>query len=374
MVVFALGVVGYGLYRPGDATDLIFYAATVHQWDGLDPAAIQEAAFADAREHFAPDVYEQLVHQNEYMETVAADPEALVQQIPFYSVKALFPALLIAFRSVGIPIGTAALLISLISYLALTLLVFAWLRRHLQPWPAFGVTALIALSSPWWSLARLQTPDALGLLLGIAALFLLLELRKTTLAFVTMLLAIAVRPNMVIMLAAVLLALVVLAPSQPLHLSWRRAAAWTLAGAGLAAALIIASGNYGTGTLFYHSLVEYLPYPAAGPPPLSLLEVLRIYAFEVANIGLSPIPLFIVIGVLGLRLRATSSGSLRADAPGMMIVAMLVTIVGVFASYPNEPERILAMPFLACTLILAYSVFGTTSAGSGEALEEGPSR
>src|SRR4051812_6121203 len=47
----------YALYRPAPDTDLIFYAATVHQWQGKDPAAIHEAAYADAEAFLAPDVY-----------------------------------------------------------------------------------------------------------------------------------------------------------------------------------------------------------------------------------------------------------------------------------------------------------------------------
>ena len=243
ILVVTGAMVAYAAVHPGANTDLIFYAATVHQWDGLDDQAIHDAALADARKDLGNTVYQAMVTENDYMRTVAADPEALVQQIPFYSVKPLFPALMIGLRFFGVSLGTAQLLISLASYFLLGLLVFIWLRRHHPPLVAAALGSLIIISSPWAVLARIQSPDALSLLLTVLAIYLLLELRRVGPAFFVLLVTILARPNAVILLIAVALALAALRPGSSLRLSWRWAVAWCAAGIVLTEALIIASGN-----------------------------------------------------------------------------------------------------------------------------------
>ena len=356
IALVTLSMAAYALYRPGANTDLIFYAATVHQWDGLDDAAIHEAALRDAREHLAPDVYEAMISENEYMRTVTADPEALVQQIPFYSVKVLFPALMIALRAVGIPLGDSQLYIAVVSYVLLSLLVFAWIRRHVPRWPAVALSTFIILAPPWGELARIQSPDALSVLLGIAALFALLELRRPTLAFGFFMLSVLARPNVAVMVVAVAVGLALLVRSHPLHMRWRTAFIWSGIAVATAGVLMILMGYYGLGTLFYHALVEYLPYPADELPHLSPSEIARLFAFKLANLWQMPIPIFALIGALALRARIFREHPLWTDAPSMMVLAMFATLTFGFVTYPNEVERIQAMPFLALTLILAISI------------------
>jgi hypothetical protein len=132
MLAVVAWIVGYALYRPGTDTDVIFYAATVHQWEGLDPAAIHKAAYDDVQKLLPPATYDRMIAENAYMQTVTADPQALVQQIPFYSVKILYPAMLLVLSHIGIPLGFASVLISALSYGGLAVLLFVWLRRYLS--------------------------------------------------------------------------------------------------------------------------------------------------------------------------------------------------------------------------------------------------
>lgn len=60
-----------------------------------------------------------------YLRAVASDPGALAQQIPFYSVKPLYPGLMHALGAVGVPLGLASVLISSVSFGLLGLLLFA---------------------------------------------------------------------------------------------------------------------------------------------------------------------------------------------------------------------------------------------------------
>jgi hypothetical protein len=356
MVVLILLQSAYALYRPAPDNDLLFYAATVHQWEGMDSAAIHAASYADIRAFLAPEVYERMISENDYMRAVTADPEALVQQIPFYSVKPLFPAVLLVLDRIGFPVGLGALLIAIVSYAALSLLVFFWFRRHLGPWWSLALAGLLTLSPPFSTLPSLESPDALGALFTVAGLFVLVELRRVDAAMAIYLLAILARPNAVIAETTMAAALVVLGRSSPMSLSPARGAAWIAAGIALVFGLSLLSRNYGVATLFYFAVVEYLPYPAAGPPPLALTEVLRLYAFKLVNLVVSPIPLFAFVGVLAIRVRASTLRMIRSDPIAMIILATFAAIALGWLYYPNEPERILVGGFLSCALLLVVAV------------------
>lgn len=356
MLAVVAWIVGYALYRPGTDTDVIFYAATVHQWEGLDPAAIHTAAYEDVQKLLPPATYDRMIAENDYMQTVTADPQALVEQIPFYSVKVLYPAMLLVLSHIGIPLGFASVLISALSYGLLAVLLFVWLRRYLSPWSAWLATSLLVLSPPFAVLAATESPDALGLLLATFGLFVILELRRPNLGMAILIATVLARPNAVIAAVAVAGALALLSPSNPVHLSLRRAIAWATGAVAVAAALSVWSHNYGLGTLFYFAVVAYLPYPAAGAPALPLHELLRLYVYKIATLTSTPIPLFVLLGVLGIRARITSVLAIRTDAYCMVVVAMFGAIALGWLTYPNEPERILAPGFLACAVVMAVSI------------------
>jgi hypothetical protein len=164
------------------------------------------------------------------------------------------------------------------------------------------------------------------------------------------------RPNAIIAEVAVAGALTLLSTTNPVHLSLRRASAWAGGGVAVAAALSVWSHNYGLGTLFYFAVVAYLPYPAGGAPALPLQELLRLYVYKIATLTSTPIPLFVLLGVLGIRARITSILAIRTDPYCMVVLAMFGAIALGWLTYPNEPERILAPAFLACTVVLAVSI------------------
>ena len=356
MVAVVLFISGYALYRPAPDTDLLFYVATVHQWEGLSPEANHEQTYREVRDFLSPAAYDAMTVENDYMRTVTADPEAFVQQIPFYSVKVLYPAMLLLMSHVGIPIGLASVLISVAAYALTILLVFGWLRRYHAPWMAWAIASLIALSAPLWTLARLESPDALATLLVVGSLFLILERNRANLGMAGLLVAVLARPNGVILFVTVALALMVAGAGSSVRLRPVAAAAWIGVAVILALGLTTWSGYYGFGVLFYFSVVGYLPYPARGAPALPLAEILRQYLFRTVNLSLSPVPLYSLAGLLAIRARRVTPASIRSDAPSLMVLAVLASIIGGWILAPWEPERYLAPALFALVVLLALSI------------------
>jgi hypothetical protein len=170
------------------------------------------------------------------------------------------------------------------------------------------------------------------------------------------------------MLAIFAVALALLDRSHPLRLPWRLAAAWTVVGAAIAAVLIVVSGNYGTGTLFYHSIVAFLPYPADGPPALPLAEVVRLYAYTVANIWATVVPLFVLLGLLAAWLRARVGDGLRRDPAAVAALGLVATIAIGYLMFPWEIGRLLAMPFIGCTLLLVLAAAAVARRPAGASI------
>jgi len=372
MLAVVLALVGYALYRPAGNADLVDYIATVHQWQGKSGQALSDATYADLKAFLPQSLYDDVtgvvgdatVNRNAYLRELAADPRALTEQIPFYSVKPLYPALMFALTTLGVQIGFASVLISAVAYGLLGLLLFAWFRRHLGPWRSLIAASLLLVSPPFWILSRDSTPDAVCLLLIASALFVLVELRKPIPAIAILFVAILARPNAVVITGALLLAMVVARDASGIRIRWWVAGVAGVAAIGLVLALQRLSGNYGLGVLFYHAVIAYLPYPTEGAPAVALSEVVRIYAFRVVQLATSPVPLFTLLGALALYLRLDRVRDVLDDAAALAVVAALVAIVLGWLTYPNEPERILVGSFLAAIVVLIISTGRRTSAAA----------
>lgn len=352
MVVVAIG--GYALYRPAGNADLVDYVATVNQWRGLSGQALSDATYRDVATYLSPgqlaDVTgaagDPTLNRNVYLRALASDPGALAEQIPFYSVKPLYPGLMLVLGVVGVPLGLASVLISCVSFGLLGLLLFAWTRRHLGPWRAWLAATLMVISPPFWVLAQLSSPDALCLALVAAGLFAFTELRRPGLMVVFLLVAILARPNAALLALAVISVSALARPSCGVRLRWPLA----LGAGGIVVVTVLLltrlSGNYGLGTLFYHGVVAYLPHPAIGAPALPLSEVVRLYAFRTVQLATSPVPLFALLGVLVLYLRGRRPGDMLGDPVSLAVAAALGALLAGWLAYPSEPERFLVGSFL----------------------------
>ena len=364
MAAVALGIAGYAIYRPAGNADLIEYIAVVDQWEGATGADLNAKTYADLDALLDDTQYADVtgtqgiteLGRDAYLAKIKADPEALRQQLPFYSVKPLYPALMAVLGVVGVPLGFGSVLISALAYAALILLLFRWASRHVGEWSAVVLVTLIALSAPFWILARLSTPDALALLIVMSGLYVLLEWRRPGLALAILLVAVLARPNAVVAVLAIAAVAALARPESGIRLAWPRAALAAVAGLALYLGLTVWSGNYGYATLFYHAVVGYLPFPADGAPPLSIGEIARIYAFRLVALSTSPVPLFALLGVLAIRARVPALADIRSDGPSLAILAMFATMAVTWVTYPNEPERILVAPFLLIAIVLACSI------------------
>lgn len=136
------------------------------------------------------------------------DPNAFGSILKYYQIKPGYNLFVSMLHGLGFNLVTATYLPSLISYFILGCLLFWWLSRLSSPLPAGAGTLAIMMIPLMTDLARYSSPDMMCTLLSIAGLILLFE--SFSLAGLSMLLvAIFIRPDAVILLLLVCVALAI---------------------------------------------------------------------------------------------------------------------------------------------------------------------
>jgi hypothetical protein len=347
-VVVALLFVNLRWSRPYYNWDMLPYIAVAFHLGGASVEEAHARAYEVARETLPPAEYDLLTQANDYRRTVAGNPAAFVQQLPFYSVKPAYSLLILGLERAGLNPVRASVMISQASYLMIGILMLAWLGSLLSP-PLAIVSTWGVMSAPFLlDLARFSSPDALSTALVLSALWLALEAGRFCAGESLLLLAIAVRPDNVLWLL-VLAGYGARGPRRG-----RVAAAFAIAGIVACLALAHWSRDPGWTTLFYHSFVQRLAYPETFAPSLGPLGFARIYLRESHPAHLPPfLALFLVIGIWLFAHRLRRYGWRDTGVA-------LLGIAGLFAglhwlAYPDE-DRFLAPAYVAVLVLLVRSL------------------
>lgn len=377
-----LGVLAvHALLRPAYNWDMLGYIGVAEAVETRDPAEVQRRTYAAAKAAVPPAAYRDLVGaagdgspdvggRNRYRQVVAADPEAFRQQLPFYAVKPLYPALIYGLTKAGLNPVDASVLLAVLGFLGAMIVILWWFARHHGPLWALLFASLVALSIPLSELAKLSTPDSLSILLVVLGAMALIELRRTPLSLILFGLAIVDRPNTVALTVLLVVYLALWAPPD-IALSGRAA---VIAGAltiGLYAGLSTWSGMYSIPTFLYHSTTEYLPYPASFVSPFGLFEYAKLYAFEFFELKRVPFFLFVLIGVIVVRLRLDRTDA-RHDILAHVTPLVLLSLPVQWLVHPTEMERLMAPLLVLLIVFLVISVGRSRPTGAEPARGQRP--
>ncbi len=337
---FFLLLSAWAIRQPHYSWDLLGYVGCAV--DSTDPKDIQRAAF-DAIRNAPSD--EDIRVDTPYRADVAANPYHFTEQLPFYSIKPVYVALIKGLHRAGMPFQKSAIAISAGSNFLLAVLLWQWLAPYLSGWSLAAACSLIMLSPNILVLSRWATPDLLATLVAAVAIYLILEQKSYFWGSALLLLDVWVRTDALVLAGVVFAVLLV---SRKLDIA--QFAALSLLALGSYFTINHFAGNYGWSALFYNSFMGGLAAPGETVIHLSrsayVHQVVR-GAFLWLISG--SFALYVLLGGLAVWLN-------RSSLYSHMIAAVLAARALSYALYPNGDQRYTAVLFVLIPVALVIAV------------------
>jgi hypothetical protein len=336
---FFLLLSAYAVLQPEYTWDLLGYIGS--SVDSTDARTIHDIAF-DAIRPFA--AKKDIQVDNPYRADVAANPYHFAEQLPFYSIKPVYVALIKGEHRLGMPFPRAAVAISAASNFLLALLLWRWLSAYLGGLPLAASCTLIMLSPNILELSRWATPDCLATLVAALALYLILERNLYFWGCSFLILGIWVRTDVLVLAGIVFLVLLLRSKLDFVQFA-------TLSVLSLASYFTINyfAGNYGWPALFYNSFMGGLTTPGE-----TLIHFSRsAYVHQVVRgaylwLISGSFALYLLLGGLAIWLNRSS---LYSD----MIAAVLAARAVSYVLYPNGDQRYTAVLFVLIPVALVMA-------------------
>src|ERR1041384_8150834 len=111
-VLFVAAILVYATARPAHNVDLIHYVGVALADSGLEGDELHARTYSTLRSAVPPDDYQRLIETSPYLHQMSADSESFRQNLPFFLVKPLYPALMAILARLGLDLVSASLAIS----------------------------------------------------------------------------------------------------------------------------------------------------------------------------------------------------------------------------------------------------------------------
>ncbi|NOT29533.1 MAG: hypothetical protein HOP15_03685 [Planctomycetes bacterium] len=245
---------------PALNADMLPAMALALEWEEEDPLELHRRTYELARAELPPERFAQLTGSG-VLRARAEDPAAFHEHLPFFRGRVLYSLATWALHRLGAPLTAATYWIPLACYALSAGLFLLWASRHL-PLAFAALFALGLAATPALLVqARLSTADGLGALLVCLGAWAWLERRSFALAASCLTLAIAARPDALILVACIAAALFALVPRTQ-RPGLGVLGAWLAVSLALVLGLQRFSGEYGWWPLIQISFVEKAVHPS----------------------------------------------------------------------------------------------------------------
>jgi hypothetical protein len=339
LALFA-GLSAFALKQPTYSWDLIGYIGS--SITSSDPQFIYHETFA-AIQPIRSNKGIQL--ENPYRADVSANPFHFAEQLPLYSIKPAYVALIKSVHRIGFAYPKSAVIISAVSNFLLAVLVWFWLSSYLGGVALFGASTLIMLSPNVLTLSRWATPDALAMFVAAGGLYLILAHEKYFWGSAILIIDVWIRTDSIVLAGIVMFVLLLRGKLELLQFA-------SLSVLALASYFVIGhySGDYGWTTLFYNSFLGGVTAPGE-----SVLRVsLKMYLAQVVKGSYlllvdGSFALYALLACLALWLRKSSP---HAQMAAVVLTARIVS----YLLYPNGDPRYTAVLYVAVPVALVIAI------------------
>jgi hypothetical protein len=339
-LVLFLALSAAALFQPTYTWDLVGYVGS--SIDSATPEVIHHETFEVIRS-LQPNKNLQL--ENPYRQDEAANPFHFAQQIPLYSIKPAYVALIKGLHHLGVTYPKSAVLISAVSNFLLALVLWFWMAPYLGSMSRLAVCSLIMLSPNLLVLSRWATPDALSTLLAAVGLYLILGRNQYFWGSAALVLDIWVRTDAVVLAGIVMMFLLLTR-----KLDFLQFASLSIVALGSYFVINHFAGNYGWAVLFRESFSGGFTTPGETTTHVSIKEYL-VQAVKSAYLVLTEgsFAVYALLAGLALWLKKSSPYSQMA---AVVLFSRLVS----YALYPNGDARYTAVMYLMIPVALVLAI------------------
>jgi len=330
----------FAVVQPNYSWDLVGYIGS--SVNSSNPERVYQETF-EAIRTIKENKYLQL--ENPYRADVAANPYHFGQQLPLYSIKPVYVALIQGLHRSGVPYPKSAVAISAASNFILALLLWFWMSSYLGGWSRFAACTLIMLSPNLLELSRWATPDALSTLLAAVGLYLILGRKRYFWCCAILVLDVWVRTDAVVLAGIVMMFLLL-----GRKIDFLQFVSLSILALGSYFVIDHYSGNYGWSVLFYNSFSGGVVAPGETAVHVSFAAYLRqLVKGSYLALTEGSIAVYALLTGLAVWLKKSSPYSQMA---AVVLGSRLVS----YALYPNGDQRYTAVLYVMIPVALVLAV------------------
>jgi hypothetical protein len=330
--------------KPNYNWDCLPYMAIVlDKTENLSNQELHNKVYEQAQVHIPEKQYAMLVAETPYRTSMQQNADAFKQQLPFYHIKPLYIGLCWLSYSVGFNLAFATVIPSLLAFFGIGLLLFFWLNKFVSEKQSILITCCILLTMPFTGIGRESSPDALSCFFIVLASYWFYIKKCWQWIAPALALAVLTRPDNIIFVG--LLGTVLFAKKY-----WSITYILIVLGFSMLAFIIpkLYLTSYNWQTLFYHSFIIHLTFPADTAINLNLSDYIFTIArnaFREFNISLIPLLLIFAIPAWNNRKKLTTDLSILWLTIGLTILLR-------YLLFPVFTGRFMAPYYLIAILLI----------------------
>ncbi|GAE44197.1 hypothetical protein [Mesobacillus boroniphilus] len=342
----------YSFIKPYYSYDLIPYTAVTLSLSEDDPQKVHAKTYDIIEKALPKEVFHNLT-SGEFGRKMFEDYSSFTQQLNFYKVKPLYIALIYSLHELGIDIVKAINLISVLSFLGISILLFLFLYKLRSGAMGLILLTLLMVCQPLIFMAARNTPDALSAFMITLALYFLLKTNLRILPGILFILSILVRPDNLILSSLFIIYFGMFAQKE-FRFKFYQAVGFLLISALVYFTVNQLAGGYGWKMLFTVSFIQFIEKPAETVVSISFENYIKVLVGNGLKLLNTHIIYFIVIGFIALLISKVEKGF---SVFNHLILISILGMAGYFIIFPSgEVDRYFITQYLII-LVSALSVF-----------------
>lgn len=123
----------YSIANPVAEWDMLAYAASADAMDGGSAELIHERAYSELEERLSAEEFNKITNGNHYRQVMYKDAEAFSEQLPYYSIRVTFNALLAKLNGVGMSLYDAGYWVTASAFILSLLVLWGTLNDRIHP-------------------------------------------------------------------------------------------------------------------------------------------------------------------------------------------------------------------------------------------------